>query len=93
MIDSERPSRHVPVEDRAQVKAFASELKALFDSVGMSQGAFCRVNPTIDKGTLSRYLNGKRVPRDRWLLDRLFALRVEAGTPLNDQARDHLVEL
>ncbi len=73
--------------------AWSGELKRLFDSVDVSINRFCKANPLVDKGTLSRYLNGKRVPQSRWLLDRLLALRAEAGTPLADQARDHLIGL
>ncbi|MFI6742618.1 LuxR C-terminal-related transcriptional regulator [Nonomuraea sp. NPDC050451] len=94
MADIERTARHVLVEERTEVVVFAAELKRLFDTVGLTLGQFCATSQgIIDKGSLSRYLNGKRVPRERWLLDRLFALRVKAGTPLTEEAQGHLVDL
>ncbi|MCA2229303.1 LuxR C-terminal-related transcriptional regulator [Nonomuraea aurantiaca] len=94
MVDIERTARHALVEERTEVVLFATELKRLFDTVGLTLGQFCATSQgIIDKGSLSRYLNGKRVPRERWLLDRLFALRVKAGTPLTEEAQGHLVDL
>ena len=92
MTDIERAARHVPVEDRPEVKAFAAALKPLFKSLGMSLGAFCAGRP-IGSDALSRYINGKRVPRDRYLLEELFRLRLQADIPLTEEARDHLIGL
>jgi hypothetical protein len=58
----------------------------------MTQNRFAAANP-IDKDTLSRYLNGKRVPRDHWLLDRLLALQAEKGKEVSQEVREHLIDL
>jgi hypothetical protein len=75
-----------------QVMAWAKELRALFIPLGMSISLFSRLHP-IDKGTVSRYLNGKRVPADRWFLDKVLTLRTTAGIPVTDEVRTHLVDL
>lgn len=75
-----------------QVMAWTAELRAQFAALGMSISLFCRLHP-IDKGTVSRYLNGKRVPADRWLLDQIVALRASEGRPITDEVRQHLVNL
>ncbi|MFC3986842.1 SpoIIE family protein phosphatase [Streptosporangium jomthongense] len=76
-----------------QVMAWAGELRAQFTALNMSISLFSRLHPIIDKGTVSRYLNGKRVPADRWFLDRILAMRESAGTPVTDDVRAHLVDL
>ncbi|WP_169945063.1 hypothetical protein [Microbispora sp. H11081] len=89
-----RPVELAPLspELSPEVMAWAAELRAQFVALGMSISLFCRLHP-IDKGTVSRYLNGKRVPADRWFLDQIMALRVSAGTPVTDEVRAHLVNL
>lgn len=72
--------------------AWAAELRAQFNPLGMSISLFCRLHP-IDKGTVSRYLNGKRVPADRWFLDQIIVLRATAGTRVTDEVRAHLWDL
>jgi hypothetical protein len=62
-----------------EVAAWANELRALFTATGLSINRFVRLYPHIDKGTVSRYLNGKRVPRDRWFLETLLSLPADAG--------------
>lgn len=47
----------------------------------------------VDKGTLSRYLNGKLVPRDQWFLNTLLAVLAEQGRAVAQPVRDHLIEL
>ncbi|MEV6979978.1 hypothetical protein AB0M95_01750 [Sphaerisporangium sp. NPDC051017] len=89
-----RPVELAPLspELSPQVMAWAGELRAQFTALGMSISLFCRLNP-IDKGTVSRYLNGKRVPADRWFLDQILTLRASAGTPVTDDVRAHLLKL
>jgi hypothetical protein len=76
-----------------EVLTWASELRALFAATGLSINRFVLLYPHIDKGTISRYLNGKRVPRDRWFLDTLMAIQDTAGKPLTPAACEHLTEL
>ncbi|MBO2465769.1 hypothetical protein, partial [Actinomadura violacea] len=76
----------------SEVRAWVLELNALWQKIGMSRNRFAAANP-IDKGTLSRYLNGKRVPRDHWLLDRLLSIQAERGKAVSEEVREHLVDL
>ncbi|MXQ66249.1 DivIVA domain-containing protein [Actinomadura rayongensis] len=55
----------------------------------MSLKRFASGHP-IDKGTLSRYLNGKRVPRDSWFLDKLLTILAEHGNEVSPEVREHL---
>ncbi|MER5645371.1 hypothetical protein [Streptosporangium sp. NPDC002524] len=89
-----RPVELAPLslELSPQVMAWTGELRAQFTALDMSISLFCRLHP-IDKGTVSRYLSGKRVPTDRWFLDQVLALRAGAGTPVTDEVRAHLVKL
>ncbi|TKK88111.1 hypothetical protein FDA94_14390 [Herbidospora galbida] len=75
-----------------QVMVWAAELRTQFTALGMSINLFCRLHP-IDKGTVSRYLNGKRVPVDRWFLDRIIAMRASSGSQVTDDVRAHLIDL
>src|SRR5262249_14734515 len=56
-----------------QVAEWARELRALFVATDLTISRFVRLHPHIDKGSVSRYLNGKRIPREHWLLDALMA--------------------
>jgi hypothetical protein len=60
--------------------------------MGMSINRFARLNP-VDKGTISRYLNGQRVPRDQWFLDQLLAIQADNGKPVTPAVREHLRRL
>ncbi|WP_433478763.1 hypothetical protein ACQPZP_18010 [Spirillospora sp. CA-142024] len=75
-----------------EVQAWAQEVRTLWSAVGMSVNRFARLNH-IDKGTVSRYLNGRRVPGDRWFLDRLLAIQAEKGKQVSPQVREHLTGL
>ncbi|WUI01952.1 hypothetical protein OHR68_09120 [Spirillospora sp. NBC_00431] len=79
-------------ELRPEVTAWAGELRSLFAALNVSIGLFSRLHP-IDKGTVSRYLNGKRVPTDRWFLDQILAMRASAGEPVTDEVHEHLIKL
>jgi uncharacterized protein DUF1905 len=76
-----------------EVFTWASELRTLFEATGLSINRFACLHPHIDKGTVSRYLSGTRVPRDRWFLDALITAREDAGSPLTSPVRQHLTEL
>ncbi|WP_148086051.1 hypothetical protein [Actinocorallia herbida] len=80
------------VQNRPEVKTWSAALRELFDSTGISPGLFC-LTKGVDKGSLSRYLNGKRVPKTQRLLDDLFALRDAAGTPVPKAVREQLLQL
>ena len=54
---------------------------------------FALLHPLIDKGTISRYLNGKRVPGDPWFLDTLLAILTDNGKPVTQDVREHLTTL
>ena len=69
-----------------------NELREIWAAAGLSMNEFARLHP-VDKGTISRYLNGKRVPRDRWFLDELMAIQSVVGAPVTTQVRKHLTGL
>lgn len=75
-----------------EIEAWRRELNALWDGVGMSMNRFAAGHP-IDKGTISRYLSGKRVPRDPWFLNTLLAIRAEQGKEVALEVREHLTGL
>ncbi|WP_157431025.1 DUF5753 domain-containing protein [Actinomadura macra] len=75
-----------------EVAAWVRELRVVWAAVGLSINRFSHLYP-VDKGTLSRYLNGKRIPRDHWFLDRLLALQAEQGKAVCPEVREHLVQL
>jgi EAL domain-containing protein (putative c-di-GMP-specific phosphodiesterase class I) len=68
---------------------WVSELRTVWAATGLSLNRFASLHP-IDKGTLSRYLNGQRVPGDRWFLDKLLAIRADSGKPVTPAVREHL---
>jgi hypothetical protein len=76
----------------AEVLEWASELRVIWSATGLSMNEFASLHP-IDKGTISRYLNGQRVPRDRWFLDKLLAIQADNGQPLTPAVREHLTGL
>ena len=73
----------------AEVLAWVSELRVIWAAAGLSMNQFASLHP-IDKGTISRYLNGQRVPRDRWFLDKLLAIQSDIGRPVTPAVREHL---
>jgi hypothetical protein len=75
-----------------EVVAWVRELQALWAATGMSINQFAATHP-IDKGTISRYLNGARVPRDHWFLDRLLATVADKGKEVTQAVREHLTRL
>lgn len=75
-----------------EVRTWAGELRKIWAATGMSLNRFASGHP-IDKGTLSHYLDGKRVPRDPWFLNKLLAILVEQGKEVSQEVREHLTEL
>jgi DNA-binding CsgD family transcriptional regulator len=75
-----------------EVLDWVDELRMIWASVGLSMNQFATLHP-INKGTISRYLNGQRVPRDRWFLDRLLAIQADYGQPVTPAVREHLAGL
>ncbi|MFB9197013.1 hypothetical protein ACFFWA_28945 [Actinomadura verrucosospora] len=65
----------------------------MFAATGLSINQFARLHPVVNKGTLSRYLNGHRVPRERWLLDQLLARLEASGKPVTPEVCKHLNDL
>src|SRR5215471_15393929 len=75
-----------------EVLDWVSELRVIWAAAGLSMNEFASLHP-IDKGTVSRYLNGQRVPRDRWFLDKLLAIQADGGDPVTLAVREHLTGL
>ena len=75
-----------------EVLEWAVELRMIWAAVGLSMNQFASLHP-IDKGTISRYLNGQRVPRDPWFLDKLLAIQADYGQPVTPAVREHLTRL
>jgi DNA-binding CsgD family transcriptional regulator len=76
----------------AEVRDWVEELRVVWAAAGLSLNRFACVHP-VDKGTVSRYLSGERVPRDRWFLDKLLAIQAGSGQPVTPQVREHLTGL
>ena len=76
----------------AEVVDWATELRVIWAATGLSMNQFASLHP-IDKGTISRYLNGQRVPRDRWFLDKLLAIQADYGQPVTPAVREQLAWL
>ncbi|WP_245956701.1 PAS domain-containing protein, partial [Nonomuraea fuscirosea] len=91
---SRRPVALAPLSPglSPQTMAWVTELRAQFAALGISICLFSRLHP-IDKGTVSRYLSGKRVPTDRWFLDKILALRTASGESVTEEVREHLTNL
>src|SRR5690242_18057181 len=75
-----------------EVLDWVDELRTIWGAIGLSMNQFAALHP-IDKGTISRYLNGQRVPRDRWFLDKLLAIQADYGQPVTLAVREHLTRL
>lgn len=81
------PSRAV------EVLEWVSALRAVWHDAGLSINRFAHLQRVINKGTVSRYLSGERVPRDPWFLERVLAIRADNGKPVTPAVREHLTEL
>ena len=72
---------------------WAGELRVIWDATGLSMNQFASLHGAADKGTISRYLNGQRVPREPWFLDKLLAVQADNGQPVTPAVREHLERL
>src|SRR5690348_7621555 len=75
-----------------EVLDWVNGLRAIWAAAGLSMNRFALLYP-IDKGTVSRYLNGLRVPGDHWFLDTLLGIQAANGQPVTDAVRQHLTNL
>lgn len=75
-----------------EVLDWVSELRAIWATTGMSINRFALLH-TINKGTVSRYLNGHRIPGSHWFLDTLLAVQAANGKPVTAAVRAHLTSL
>ncbi|HEX4832794.1 MAG TPA: hypothetical protein VH478_17055 [Trebonia sp.] len=77
---------------RPAVRAWVDELREVWQATGLSMGQFAVLHP-FDKGTVSRYLSGHRVPGERHFLDTLLATLEAYGRPVTPTVREHLTGL
>src|SRR5579871_1347518 len=77
---------------RAEVRVWVDELRAVWQATGLSMGQFAVLHP-FDKGTISRYLSGHRVPGERHFLDTLLTTLESYGRPVTPAVRDYLTGL
>lgn len=75
-----------------EVLDWVEALRLVWVDTGLSINRFARMHP-IDKGSVSRYLKGERVPLHPWFLNRLLDIRAENGKPVAPDVRQHLTEL
>jgi hypothetical protein len=77
---------------RPEVRVWVEELRAVWQATGLSMGQFAVLHP-FDKGTISRYLSGHRVPGERHFLDTLLSTLESYGRPVTPAVRDYLTGL
>jgi len=77
---------------RAEVRVWVDELRAVWQATGLSMGQFAVLHP-FDKGTISRYLSGHRVPGERHFLDTLLTTLESHGRPVTPAVREYLTGL
>jgi transcriptional regulator with XRE-family HTH domain len=77
---------------RLEVRTWVDELRAVWQATGLSMGQFAVLHP-FDKGTISRYLSGQRVPGERHFLDTLLTTLDSYGRPVTPAVRDYLTGL
>jgi hypothetical protein len=77
---------------RAEVRVWVDELRAVWQETGLSMGQFAVLHP-FDKGTISRYLSGHRVPGERHFLDTLLTTLDSYGRPVTPAVREYLTGL
>ena len=77
---------------RPEVRAWVDELREVWQATGLSMGQFAVLHP-FDKGTISRYLSGHRVPGERHFLDTLLATLETHGRPVTPAVRECLTSL
>ena len=77
---------------RPEVRVWVDELREVWQATGLSMGQFAVLHP-FDKGTISRYLSGHRVPGERHFLDTLLTTLESYGRPVTPAVRDYLTGL
>jgi hypothetical protein len=77
---------------RPEVRVWVDELRAVWQATGLSMGQFAVLHP-FDKGTISRYLSGHRVPGERHFLDTLLTRLESYGRPVTPDVRGYLTDL
>jgi hypothetical protein len=77
---------------RPEVRVWVDELRAVWQATGLSMGQFAVLHP-FDKGTVSRYLSGQRVPGERHFLDALLTTLESYGRPVTPAVREYLTGL
>jgi hypothetical protein len=77
---------------RPEVRVWVDELRAVWQAAGLSMGQFAVLHP-FDKGTISRYLSGHRVPGERHFLDTLLTTLESYGRPVTPAVREYLTGL
>jgi transcriptional regulator with XRE-family HTH domain len=77
---------------RPEVRVWVDELRAVWQATGLSMGQFAVLHP-FDKGTISRYLSGHRVPGERHFLDTLLTTLESYGRPVTPPVREYLTGL
>jgi hypothetical protein len=71
---------------------WVDELRAVWQATALSMGQFAVLHP-FDKGTVSRYLSGQRVPGERHFLDTLLTTLESYGRPVTPAVREYLTGL
>jgi hypothetical protein len=77
---------------RPEVRVWVDELRAVWQATGLSMGQFAVLHP-FDKGTISRYLSGHRVPGERHFLDTLLIVLESYRRPVTPAVREYLTGL
>ena len=77
---------------RPEVRVWVDELREIWQATGLSMGQFAVLHP-FDKGTVSRYLSGHRVPGERHFLDTLLTVLESYGRPVTPEVRECLTGL
>ena len=77
---------------RPEVRVWVDELREVWQATGLSMGQFAVLHP-FDKGTISRYLSGHRVPGERHFLDTLLTRLECYGRPVTPDVREYLTDL
>jgi transcriptional regulator with XRE-family HTH domain len=77
---------------RPEVRVWVDELREVWQATGLSMGQFAVLHP-FDKGTISRYLSGHRVPGERHFLDTLLTMLESCGRPVTPDVREYLTGL
>lgn len=89
-----RPGELQPLADdlEPEVRAFVERLREIFGMTQMSLGQFAHLRYR-DKGAVSKYLSGKRMPPRDFVDDLLEELAHEHGAPATPELRDLVREL